>query len=106
MASRKEKSSPADIAADALQSDAWIGDAVLELYARMWILREHGAVDAAMKTRFTCNQFLNCIGQPTRVEARIGALHREHGLEAAFAWIQEHLEPLFLTQEGKRRRGH
>jgi dsRNA-specific ribonuclease len=89
-----------------LQSPAWIGDAVLELYARTWVLREHGSVDAEMKTRFTCNQFLNCIGAPTKVEAHIGALYRDQGLEAAFAYIRGHLEPLFLKQEAKRKRGH
>ncbi len=87
------------------QTDAWLGDAVLELYARSWILREHGQVDAAMKTRFTCNQFLNCIGQPTQIEAEIGAIYREQGLAAAFDWIREKLEPLFLKQEKKRRAG-
>lgn len=88
----------------AAQSDAWLGDAVLELYVRGWVLRTHGRVDAAMKTRFTCNQFLNCHGHPTLVEARIGAIYRDQGLEAAFGWIRETLEPLFLKQEAKRRR--
>lgn len=106
MAARKERRTPADIAADDLQCAAWLGDAVLELYVRSWILRERGTVDAEMKTRFTCNQFLNCIGQPTRVEAHIGTLYREQGLDAACAWIRKHLEPLFLKQEGKRKRGH
>lgn len=87
------------------QSDAWLGDAVLELYVRSWILRKHGQVDAEMKTRFTCNQFLNCFGQPTQVEAEIGAVYRERGLDAAFDWIREKLEPLFLKQEKKRRAG-
>ncbi len=87
-----------------LQSDAWLGDAVLELYARSWVLREHGKVDAETKTRFTCNQFLNCTGNPTQVEAQIGAVYREHGLDAAFTWIREKLEPLFLKQESVRRR--
>ncbi len=89
-----------------LQSDAWIGDAVLELYARSWVLREHGALDSEMKTRFTSNQFLNAIGAPTKVEAGIGVIYQAQGLEAAFAWIREHLEPLFLKQEAKRTRSH
>jgi len=86
------------------QSDAWLGDAVLELYVRSWILRERGVVDADMKTRFTCNQFLNCFGEPTKVEARIGRMFREHGIEAAFGWIRENIEPLFLKQEAKKKR--
>ena len=89
-----------------LQADAWIGDAVLELYVRSWVLREHGSLDSEMKTRFTCNQFLNCVGAPTKVEADIGVVYQEQGLEAAFAWVREHLEPLFLKQEAKRKRSH
>jgi hypothetical protein len=88
-----------------LRQDAWIGDAVLELYVRSWILKRHGTVDAAMKTRFTCNQFLNCIANPTKVEADIGIIYKSDGLEAAFAWIRERLEPLFEKQEAKRKRG-
>lgn len=87
---------------DKLRQNAWVGDAVLELYVRSWVLRHHGAMDAEMKTRFTCNQFLNCFGNPTKVEADIGAIYAQEGLEAAFAWIREHLEPLFVKQEAKR----
>lgn len=86
------------------RADAWLGDAALELYVRSWVLRERGEVDAEMKTRFTCNQFLNAIGEPTKVEARIGVVYRTQGLDAAFGWIRENLEPLFLKQEAKRKR--
>lgn len=89
---------------DVLRSDAWLGDAVLELYVRSWILETQGSVDADMKMRFTCNQFLNHFGQPTRVEAEIGRCYKAHGMEAAFIWIREHLEPLFLKQEAKRKK--
>lgn len=89
----------------ALRQQAWLGDAVLELYVRRYVLEKLGEVDAEMKTRFTCNQFLNCVGNPTQVEAGIGVIYQEQGLEAAFAWIREHLEPLFVRQEAKRRRG-
>ncbi len=85
-----------------LRQDAWIGDAVLELYVRSYILHETGGVDAVMKTRFTCNQFLNCFGNPTKVEADIGVVYQQEGLDAAFAWIREHLEPLFKKQETRR----
>ena len=87
-----------------LRQDAWIGDAVLELYVRSWVLKSHGAVNAEMKTRFTCNQFLNCIGNPTKVEADIGVIYQREGMDAAFAWIRTHLEPLFIKQEAKRER--
>lgn len=85
-----------------LRENAWIGDAVLELYVRSLILREHGKVDAEMKRRFTCNQFLSCHGNPTAVEAEVGVIYQKDGLEAAFAWIRDNLEPLFLKQEAKR----
>ena len=87
-----------------LRENAWIGDAVLELYVRSLILRQQGKVDAEMKTRFTCNQFLSCTGNPTAVEADIGVIYQREGLEPAFAWIRENLEPLFLKQEAKRKR--
>lgn len=91
---------------EVLRADAWLGDAVLELYVRSWILEKRGVVDADMKTRFTCNQFLNHFGQPTGVEAEIGRCYKAHGMEAAFTWIRQHLEPLFLKQEAKRKRTH
>jgi len=86
------------------RQDAWIGDAVLELYVRSFVLRETGRVDAEMKTRFTCNQFLCCQGNPTAVEAQIGVIYQKDGMETAFAWIRDNLEPLFLKQEAKRKR--
>ncbi|HEY1084056.1 MAG TPA: hypothetical protein VGE29_17465 [Prosthecobacter sp.] len=89
---------------DRLRKDAWVGDAVLELYVRSLILKAHDRVDAEMKTRFTCNQFLNCLGNPTKVEADIGVIYQKEGLEAAFAWIRQNLEPLFVKQEAKRTR--
>ena len=89
-------------ALEKLRQDAWIGDAVLELYVRSWVLERQGGVDAEMKTRFTCNQFLNCVGNPTRVEADIGVIYMREGMEAAFAWIRENLEPLFVRQETRR----
>lgn len=87
------------------QADAWIGDAVLALYARLRILRETGAVDGARSIRMTSNQFLSGVGEPTRVEAEIGRVYSQQGLEAAFAWIEERLMALFDRQEAKRSRG-
>jgi dsRNA-specific ribonuclease len=85
------------------RQDAWVGDAVLELYVRSWVLQHEGRVDAEMKKRFTCNQFLNCIGNPTKVEADIGVIYQREGLDAAFAWIRTHLEPLFKKQEARQK---
>ncbi|MDB6073197.1 MAG: hypothetical protein JWO89_837 [Verrucomicrobiaceae bacterium] len=89
----------------ALRELAWIGDSVLELYARSRVLKEHGGIDAEAKTRFTRNSFLNCMGNPTAVEARIGEIYHAEGLAAAHAWIAENFEPLYLKQEANRKRG-
>ena len=84
--------------------DAWIGDAVLALYARLKILREDGCVDGEKCKRLTSNQFLGNVGEPTRVEAEIGRVYTREGLESAFGWIEQHLLPLFERQEENRKK--
>jgi hypothetical protein len=86
------------------QADAWIGDAVLALWARLHILRSDGAVDGPKFLRMTSNQFLGAFGEPTIVEAQIGRAYRDGGEAAAFAWIEENIAPLFGKQEAKRLR--
>lgn len=86
------------------KAEAWIGDAVLALAARSWILQEKGTTDGAMQSRLTCNQFLANIGNPTSVEARIGRIYREEGLDAAVDFVESALIPLFLKQETNRKR--
>lgn len=81
---------------------AWIGDAVLALFARSWVLQERGTMDGDWFTRLTSNDFLSAFGQPTRVEAQIGELYRSEGLEAAFAWMETELIPLLRKQMAKR----
>jgi len=83
---------------------AWIGDAVLGLYARGRILREAGAVDSAKLERMTSNRFLAALGEPSEVEAEIGRVYESEGMEAAFSWIEQKLMPLFDRQEEKRLR--
>ena len=83
---------------------AWIGDAVLSLYVREWILREHGAMDGERLTAFSSNHFLSAFGNPTEVEAGIGRIYEKNGLAAAFADIESRLLPLFLAQEKRRLR--
>lgn len=85
--------------------EAWVGDAVLSLYARRYILREGQALDAARFERMTSNQFLAALGDPAEVEAEIGRAYERNGPEAAFAWIEAHLLPLHERQEVKRFRG-
>jgi len=86
--------------------DAWIGDAVLALYARLRILRGDGVKDNQKFIRMTCNQFLAITGEPSEVEAQIGRIYEREGLEAAFAFIEQKLMPMFERQEENRlRRG-
>ena len=80
---------------------AWIGDAVLSLFARQFVIRERGEMDGDWFTRLTSNEFLSAIGNPTRVEASIGRLYREQGLQAAFDWMDATLVPLFRKQTAK-----
>ncbi len=87
-----------------LRNEAWIGDAVLELFARERILEANGAADGSKAARMTSNQFLSAFGEPTAVEAEVGRIYRTRGLPGAFEWIEERLIPLFERQEGNRRR--
>lgn len=81
---------------------AWIGDAVLALFARQFVLQERGLMDGESFTRLTSNDFLSAFGNPTRVEAAIGKLYLEGGLEAAFAWMHAELVPLFRKQSTRK----
>ncbi|MCX6591776.1 MAG: hypothetical protein NTZ56_09650 [Acidobacteria bacterium] len=85
-----------------LLEEAWVGDAVLALYARERILREDGRMDGEKFTRLTCNQFLSAMGEPTAVEAELGRLYQREGLAAAFQWIESKLIPLFQKHELRR----
>ena len=85
------------------QELAWIGDTILDLYARTWILQNHGTVSGEILRSMTSNQFLACFGNPTTVEARIGSIYRDEGMDAAFQWIETELMPLFEKQRKNRR---
>ncbi|MFY8216223.1 MAG: hypothetical protein ACOVMP_06435 [Chthoniobacterales bacterium] len=86
------------------KNDAWIGDAVLALYVRSWILRESKTTDGERQRAMTSNQFLANFGNPTEVEAEIGRIYRTDGLDAAFQWIESHLIPTFQAQEKRKLR--
>ena len=77
---------------------------MLLLYARRKILVDVGKLDAAICARLTSNQFLSSFGEPTKVEAEIGRVYEQAGLDAAFLWIEERLLPLFKRQEENRLR--
>ena len=83
------------------REDAWVGDAVLALFARQYVLRERQTMDGIWFTRLTSNGFLSAIGNPTRVEASIGRLYLEGGLDKAFTWMEAELIPLFHKQLAK-----
>jgi dsRNA-specific ribonuclease len=85
-----------------LQEEAWVGDAVLSLFARCHILDTDGTVNAERCSRMTSNQFLSAFGQPTAVEARIGRIYQKDGLDAAFTWIRAEILPRFLQRESQR----
>ena len=92
-----------------LRAEAWIGDAVLALFVRHWLLTGTGrqtslAERTALFELFASNRFLSNFGQPTRVEAEIGRLYQSEGLSAAFAFIEDRFLPRFLA--AARKRGH
>ena len=89
------------------RTQAWIGDAVLALYAREWILNQP---DIPRETRndtfkqLTANHFLATIGEPTAVEAEIGRHYHDKGLKAAFSHIEAVLIPHFKRQQANRKK--
>jgi dsRNA-specific ribonuclease len=85
------------------RESAWIGDAVLALFARQFVLRERDSMDGEWFTRLTSNEFLSAFGNPTRVEASIGKIYLEGGLDAAFEWMDANLIPLFRKQVANKR---
>lgn len=84
------------------KEEAWLGDAVLGLFAREWILQNKKKLDAEMFSHLTSNHFLNSLGNPTTVEAKIGSIYNNEGLEKAFHHIEKSILPLFLKQNKKR----
>ena len=86
------------------RTKAWIGDAVLALFAREWILKQ---TDISTKERaevfiqITSNQFLASLGEPTSMEAEIGGVYETDGLDAAFDFIEQKILPLFLKRRAK-----
>lgn len=91
-----------------VREQAWVGDAVLALYARRWLLANRSAEGAVpwelLFKEMTNNAFLAGLGEPTSVEAAIGRCFEKEGLEAAFAHIEATILPHFLKQEQKRLR--
>lgn len=77
-----------------VRAKAWVGDAVLALYVREWILEfNHGRMDGELFMELTSNKFLRLVGNATAVEAEIGVAFQTGGLSAAYAWIGQRLRP-------------
>jgi len=93
---------PNQRAREQILKEAWLGDAVLCLYARRRILDEDQRIDAPKAERMTSNQFLAAKGEPSEMEAAIGRVFLQQGLEAAFDWIEVHLMPIYERQENNR----
>ncbi len=81
-----------------VRAQAWVGDAILALYVREWILSFKGGIDGQLFIEFTSNNFLRLTGNATGVEAQIGRIFKAEGLEAAYAWIEQHLRPKMETR--------
>jgi dsRNA-specific ribonuclease len=89
------------------RTKAWIGDAVLGLFAREWILKQKDIAvkeRASVFVRMTSNQFLTSLGEPTAMEAEIGIVYEDQGLQAAFDYIETKFLPVFLKQRAKSKR--
>ncbi len=90
-----------------VQERSWVGDAVLALVAREWILA-NGPKDFGGRSDYyrnlTSNDFLSTLGVPSKVEAELGNIYLAGGLDAARAAFDERFIPLFKKQELKRRR--
>lgn len=89
---------------DQLLREAWVGDAVLELYARLRVLRDHGTLDAEETKHLCSNQFLSAFGEPSAIEAEIGRAFEKDGLDGAFLFIERRLIPLYERQQENRRK--
>jgi hypothetical protein len=90
-----------------IQDDSWIGDAVLALLAREWILAQPHVAPAERSDCFrniTSNQFLAALGNPSLIEAEIGLAYKNGGLAAANRYFLEKLVPLFEKQQRNRSR--
>lgn len=88
---------------------AWVGDAVLALFARNWILQQKDIPVEERTNAFvsmTSNGFLACFGEPTAIEAEIGSIYQQDGLEKAFEWIETTCLPTFRKQRLNQTKGH
>lgn len=94
--------------ADQIRDKAWIGDAVLALFARKWLLSHPLDKRISRHDAFelmTSNASMSALGEPTAVEAKIGVIYEEQGLDAAFEHIESTILPQFERRVRKRLAG-
>jgi hypothetical protein len=89
------------------RAEAWVGDAVLTLFVRRWLLRytPKKMTDADRQQLFelfVSNQFLSSFGEPSQVEAAIGRKFEQEGLIAAFTYIEKSFLDSFRKSARKR----
>jgi dsRNA-specific ribonuclease len=90
-----------------VQERSWIGDAVLALIAREWIMADGDhpfAERSEIYRNLTSNHFLSALGHPAKIEAEIGNAYLDGGLEAARAFFHDRLLPLYRKQELNRQK--
>lgn len=88
------------------RNHAWIGDAVLALYARKWILRQSSIAPKERADVFqsmTSNEFLSHWGEPTQVESEIGLLFEKEGLEKTMQYLEENFLPIVLKRQARKK---
>lgn len=89
------------------RTKAWIGDAVLALFAREWILKQtdiRAEKRSEIFIQMTSNKFLSSLGEPTAMEAEIGLVYESEGLQPAFDFIEKKFLPVFTVQRKKQTR--
>lgn len=73
---------------------AWIGDAALGLVAREWILDRGKGLDGELHRVVTSNSFLRNFGHPTLVEAEMGRMFKDGGVDV----VREHFHSVILPK--------
>ena len=84
---------------------AWVGDAVLALFARRWILQQTNIPNkerAEVFQAMTSNEFLSHFGEPTKIECEIGILFENEGLTEANNYIETYLLPKFIKKQKQK----
>ena len=88
-----------------LRDSSWIGDAVLALCARSWIIaheKELGGTRHELFRDLTSNDFLASFGSPTAVEAELGDIYDREGLDGARSYFEARFIPVFIKQQRNR----